>query len=121
MTFVAQLAVAAGVAAGAGVGPRPLPADSARPVAVADRWLGADKAKHFVVAGLVESAAFAAARGAGAERRPALAVALGVAGAVSVGKELADRRGRGSPSFRDLVWDAAGAVAYAALLARTAR
>ena len=117
--LLAQLAVAAGVAAGAMT--PPLPPDSARPPAAADRWLGADKAKHFVMAGLVESAAFAAARGAGVERRPALAVALGVAGAVSVGKELADRQGRGSPSVRDLVWDAAGVAAYAALLARTAR
>ena len=117
MTLLAQLAVAAGVAAAPA--PRAVPPDSARPPAVADRWLGADKAKHFFVAGLVESAAFAAARGAGVERRPALAVALGVAGAVSVGKELADRRGRGSPSVRDLVWDAAGIALYGAALART--
>jgi putative lipoprotein len=118
---LAQLAAAAAIGAGGARPAAPAPADSARPRVVADRWLGMDKPKHFLVAGLVESVAFAAARMAGADRRPALGVGIGVGAAASIGKELVDRTGRGTPSFRDLAWDAAGMAAYGALLARTAR
>lgn len=106
----------------------PPPVDSAAVAArggagagAADPWIGTDKVKHFVLAGFAESVAFAAARTAGAARRPALAVGAAVGLAVSVGKELADRGGRGQPSVRDLAWDAAGIAAYAVLLARTPR
>jgi uncharacterized protein YfiM (DUF2279 family) len=87
----------------------------------ADRWLGADKLKHLVLAGFAESTAFAVARVGGMERRAALVTALTAAGGISIGKELVDRRRGGRASVRDLVWDAVGLVAYGAVLARTAR
>jgi uncharacterized protein YfiM (DUF2279 family) len=117
---LAQLAVAAGVAATPVARPARTAADSAPPPP-ADRWLGADKARHFFLAGFAESAAFAAARAAGAGRRPALAVSALAAGGISIGKELVDRAGRGQASVRDLFWDVAGIAAYGALLARTTR
>jgi putative lipoprotein len=91
------------------------------PGRAADRWFGADKLKHFVLAGFSESVAFAAARAAGADGRPALAVAVGASTAISALKEVADRRRGGRVSVRDLAWDAAGIAAHAAVLARTAR
>lgn len=87
----------------------------------ADRWLGGDKAKHFFLAGFTYATSFAGARLAGLDRRPALAASAAPVVVVSIGKELRDRRATGRFSFKDLVADAAGAAAYAALLSRTAR
>lgn len=106
--FVSPAAVSPAVGSG---GPAPAP----------DRWLGADKLRHLALAGLAESVAFGGARVAGAGRRGALVVGIGVGAAVSVGKELVDRRRGGRASVRDLVWDAAGLALYGAALARTAR
>jgi len=86
-----------------------------------DRWLGPDKVQHFFVSGLAYAGSFAGARVAGADRRPALLIAIAPAAAIAVGKEIRDRRVTGRFSVRDLVADALGAGAYAALLARTAR
>jgi hypothetical protein len=47
--------------------------------------------------------------------------ASAVTAVVSVGKELRDRRRGGRASGRDLVWDAAGAALWGALLARSGR
>ena len=91
----------------------------ARQLAPRDRWLGVDKAKHFLLAGFVQSVGFAAATRAGAGRASALAAAGAVTAAVSIGKEVRDRRVGGPFSTRDLVWDAAGAAASTALLVRT--
>ena len=124
MIVLGQLAVAAGVAAGAASLPpaRTLAArDTMPPPPRVDAWLGRDKLQHFLLAGLAESAAFAAARVAGTARRPALTVSVVTAAGISVAKELVDRGGRGHASVRDLVWDAAGIAAYGVLLARTAR
>lgn len=107
------------------------PADSARrarpdsvaaaPPRPADPWWGEDKARHFVVAGLVQGGVFGLATAAGAKRGAALASASGVTALVSLGKEWHDRRRRGVFSGRDLVWDAAGAVLWGALVARSGR
>ena len=116
-------ALAALLLAGAPVAAQP-PRDSTRavrPVLPPDRWLGADKAKHFFMAGFTAAAGFSAARLAGLDRRPALGMAAGLAATTSMGKEVRDRRVTGRFSARDLVADALGAAAYAALLARTAR
>lgn len=104
------------------VGARPpARADTAAPRLAPDRWLGADKAQHFFVAGFTYAGSFALARLAGQERRSALVTAAAPTALISVGKELRDRRVTGRFSVRDLVADALGAAAYAALLARTAR
>ncbi len=110
------------------------PADSARvptlrpqPVATRaaprapDRWLGTDKLRHFVLAGLVQGAAFGGATAVGMRQRSAQLSASAVTAVVSVGKEVHDRRGGGRLSGRDLVWDAAGAALYGVLLARSGR
>ena len=85
----------------------------------ADRWFSADKAKHFFTAAFVQSASFSALRATGVGRSGSLAGATGVASAVSVGKEVYDKKYGGDPSFKDLTWDAAGILAASALLRRT--
>jgi len=85
-----------------------------------DAWLGADKARHFFVAGLVQSVGFSVAVRAGADRSRGLALASGVTAVVSITKEVRDRRAGGRFSARDLVWDALGAAVYSSLLARAA-
>ena len=86
-----------------------------------DPWLGTDKLRHFVMSGLTVGVAHAAATTVGIRRRPALGLAVGVAGAIGIGKELYDRGHRGRPSVRDLVWDAAGIATWSALVARSGR
>jgi uncharacterized protein YfiM (DUF2279 family) len=118
------LALTAGVAAPARAQtPRAdhdAPADSAhRPPR--DRWLAADKVEHALLAGFTYAGGFAIARIAGVDRRPALALAIVPTAVVSVGKEVHDRRGGGRFGVRDLVADVVGTLAYASLLARTAR
>ena len=86
-----------------------------------DRWFSADKAKHFFAAAFVQSASFSTLRAAGASRTGALVGATLITAGVSVGKEAYDKRSGGTPSGRDLTWDAAGMVAASALLHRTER
>jgi putative lipoprotein len=83
-----------------------------------DRWLGPDKVKHFFVAAFVQSVSYSVVRGAGASPGASLAAATGATAAVSVGKEVVDRRAGGQMSVPDLVWDVAGAGAASLLLAR---
>jgi uncharacterized protein YfiM (DUF2279 family) len=86
-----------------------------------DPWFSIDKAKHFVTAAFVQTAAFSTIRSTGVGRNTSLAGAAVVASGVSVGKELYDRKFGGDPSVKDLAWDVAGMVASAALLRRTER
>ena len=81
-----------------------------------DSWFGADKVKHFLVSAMIQSAAFSAARAAGASRPVAQAVGGVSVATIGVWKELRDRRDQKPFSPRDLSWDAAGALAAAALL-----
>ena len=87
----------------------------------ADRWLGADKVKHFFLAGFAESVGYAAVRASGGGRRAALGGGVALAGAVSVGREVQGRRAGAGFSLRDLAWDAAGMLVHGALLARVGR
>ncbi len=86
-----------------------------------DAWLGSDKLRHFVLAGMVQGTAFGVATAAGARSRPALVAATATAAALSLGKEVADRRRGGRFSVRDLAWDAAGAALWGVLVARSGR
>jgi len=86
-----------------------------------DRWFGVDKTKHFFTAALVQSVSFSGLRVAGVSRSGSLIGATAVAGAVSVGKELIDKRGSGTPSFKDLAWDGAGMAVAGVMLSRTER
>lgn len=86
-------------------------------VAVQDGPLpGADKMKHFFVSAFVHSVSYSIARAAGADRSSAQ-LAGGIS-ALSVGllKEVRDARVGSGFSLQDLVFDAAGALAAAALL-----
>lgn len=97
-------------------------AAAAQPVPrAADRWLGADKLRHFALAGLVQGVAFGSATTVGVRGRPALMTASALTAVVSIGKEVHDRRRGGRVSGRDLVWDAAGAALHGVLLARSGR
>ena len=87
----------------------------------ADGWFGQDKVRHFFSAAFAQSIAYGSLRGTGMSHGAALAGASATSAAVSVGKELRDRRTTGRFSARDLVWDAAGAGSMTLLLARTAR
>ena len=86
-----------------------------------DRWFGADKAKHYFSAVFVQSVTFSALRSTGLTYQASFAGATVTAGAASVGKELWDRGGRGTPSWKDLTWDAAGMATAAVVLRRTER
>lgn len=81
-------------------------------------WLGSDKLKHFFLSAFVQGTLTSSARAAGAGR--ASSVTAGAAGAAVAGllKEVRDRRAGRSFSASDLVWDAGGAAAMAALLRR---
>ncbi|HKY20139.1 MAG TPA: hypothetical protein VJM31_02875 [Vicinamibacterales bacterium] len=72
-----------------------------------DKWLGADKAKHFAAGAGIAAGSYTASvpltRRKGVRIAIGTTVGLGVAG----GKELADRS-RGTPSWRDFTWAAAG-------------
>ncbi|HEX2723443.1 MAG TPA: hypothetical protein VHM24_11020 [Gemmatimonadaceae bacterium] len=86
-----------------------------------DAWFGPDKVKHFLIAGFVESVAFAGAQGAGANRNVAKSAALAAVTAASFGREFHDRRTKRLFSIRDLVWDAMGAGAALLVVNRTQR
>jgi putative lipoprotein len=81
-----------------------------------DSWFGADKVKHFFMAAFVQSVAYSATRAVGARHNAALVTASGVTAGVSLGKEMWDAHVGGTPSVRDLAWDAAGAGAATLLL-----
>lgn len=86
-----------------------------------DRWLAPDKVKHFFTAAFVQSVAFGSLRAVRVGHGAALAGASAVTAAVSVSKEVWDARGHGTPSARDLTWDAAGAGAATLLLVHTSK
>jgi uncharacterized protein YfiM (DUF2279 family) len=83
------------------------------------KWFGPDRVKHFFLSFFVQSASYSLARTANVDHRAALFVASGVTAAAAVSKEMWDRK-RGSGFDKvDLMWDALGAGAATALLART--
>ena len=84
-----------------------------------DRWLAADKMKHFFMAAFVESASFSAMRATGMSKSSSLLGATALTAGVSVGKEIHDQRSGGVVSYKDLTWDAAGMAAGAALSQHT--
>jgi uncharacterized protein YfiM (DUF2279 family) len=86
----------------------------------ADLWLGADKFRHAGMSFAITAYGYGAARAAGADRGAALYIALPVAAAAGVGKEIHDHRRGGVFSIRDLVADAVG-VAAAWLFLREVR
>ena len=86
-----------------------------------DGWFGADKFKHFLTSFFVQSVAYSATRATGAGHGGSLAAASVATAAAGIGKEVHDRRSYGVFSYRDLVWDAAGAGLATVMLRRTVR
>jgi uncharacterized protein YfiM (DUF2279 family) len=86
-----------------------------------DHWFGSDKVKHFFMAAFTQSLTYSALQVAGVRHEHALTSAWAVTAAVSVGKEMHDRKATGLFSVRDLVWDAAGAGAASALIYNAVR
>ena len=84
-----------------------------------DRWLAADKMKHFFMAAFVQSASFSAMRATGMSKSSSLLGATALTAGVSVGKEIHDQRSGGVVSYKDLTWDVAGMAAGAALSQHT--
>lgn len=80
-----------------------------------DRWMGRDKVKHFLVSAFVHGVAFSAARSVTGRREAQVAGAAAVV-ASGILKEMSDRRAGRAFSARDLLWNAAGGMASAALL-----
>ena len=93
----------------------------ARGPRVADSVVGIDKLKHFLMAGFVESVAFAGLQAAGANRDASFAGAGATVAVVSLGREFNDRRTKGLFSFGDLLWDAFGAGAALLVLTKVQR
>jgi len=86
-----------------------------------DNWFGSDKLKHFFIAAFTQTVAYSALQAARVHHDQALVGAWAVTATVSVAKELRDRRSYGLFSYRDLVWDAAGAGVATLLIAKTVR
>lgn len=86
-----------------------------------DPWFSPDKAKHFVIAGFVESAAFAGLESAGVSRSGSFSGAFALTAGVSILREIHDKRSKNQFSFRDLTWDLAGGMAAFVMLRHTER
>ena len=86
-----------------------------------DPWLSPDKAKHFFASVFVESVSFSVLRASHASRSTALAGATIFSLGVGAGREIYDYYHPGTPSLKDLAWDAAGIAAAAIALHQTAR
>lgn len=91
------------------------------PTSAGDAWLSQDKVKHFFTSAFVQGMGYGSLRAAGVAHGAALGLATTATVAAGGGKELWDLRGGGTPSVRDLAWDAAGAGAMTVLLVRTGR
>jgi uncharacterized protein YfiM (DUF2279 family) len=98
--------------------PQPLP-ESPRPVDD-DAWLGSDKFQHFWASFAATAYGFGAVRATGVDTGAALYIAVPVAAAAGVGKEIHDQRRGGIFSVRDLVADGFG-IAAAWLILREVR
>ena len=86
-----------------------------------DNWFGSDKLKHFFIAAFTQTVAYSAFQAARVHHDQALVGAWAVTATVSVAKEVRDRRSYGLFSYRDLVWDAAGAGVATLVIAKTVR
>ncbi|HEV2146632.1 MAG TPA: DUF2279 domain-containing protein [Longimicrobiaceae bacterium] len=91
-----------------------------RPQQPADRWLAEDKWKHFFASVVVTAMSAAAVRATGADSETSALAGAGVGAGFGIWKELRDQRLPGGAfSPRDLVWDAAGIGAGAAMALQT--
>lgn len=80
-----------------------------------DPWFGPDKTLHFGVSAALAVGGYTAAGLRWETAPPKLAFGAAVALSAGILKELLDLAHYGTPSYRDLVWDAAGTVVGLAL------
>ena len=84
----------------------------------ADDWLGADKAAHFgysTAFGAVATTSIPLAGGPGPDWR-SFAIGAGIGLVPGIAKEVWDATGHGDASWKDLAWDAVGAVVGAGVV-----
>ncbi|HTN87822.1 MAG TPA: hypothetical protein VL242_29275, partial [Sorangium sp.] len=77
----------------------------------ADPWFGDDKARHFCASMVLASGGYALGALATEDIGGRIAIGAAVALGAGLAKEALDAAGYGTPSFRDLVWDALGTSA----------
>jgi putative lipoprotein len=75
-----------------------------------DAWWGRDKALHFGVSALVAGGGYAASTLLVEPRWQRFGIGASAALTLGAAKELYDATGHGDASYRDLAWDAAGAL-----------
>jgi putative lipoprotein len=86
-----------------------------------DRWFGADKLKHFFVSAFIQSVAYGGLSATRSGHQSSLLGATAASAAFGIGREVYDRRVKGTFSVRDLAWDAAGAGAATVMLSHARR
>ncbi len=85
-----------------------------------DRWIGEDKWMHLVTSFVVTSISASAARTVGFGSDASIVAGVTIGAGAGIWKEFRDLRGPQQLfSYRDLVWDAAGVGAAAAVLKQT--
>jgi uncharacterized protein YfiM (DUF2279 family) len=92
-----------------------------RPAQAADAWFAEDKLKHFFTSAFVQSMGYGSLRATGVSHPLALAGASAATATLGIGKEVWDAHGHGTPSGKDLAWDAAGAGTITLLLVKSPR
>ncbi|WP_437606836.1 hypothetical protein WMF20_38750 [Sorangium sp. So ce834] len=85
------------------------------PLRAPDPWFGDDKARHFCASIVLASGGYALGALATDDIHGRIAVGAAVALGAGLVKEAFDAAGYGTPSLRDLVWDALGTSAGLAL------
>ena len=73
-----------------------------------DKWFAADKAKHFGAGAALAGGAYAVSVPVTKRKGWRIAIGTTVGLAAAGGKELRDRRRKGSGSWRDIAWTAGG-------------
>jgi putative lipoprotein len=76
-----------------------------------DPWLGRDKTLHFAASSTLAAGGYAIGAAVFDARAHALICGAALAAAAGIGKEALDLAGLGSPSWKDLAWDAVGIAA----------
>ncbi|WP_441291444.1 hypothetical protein ACSRUE_14160 [Sorangium sp. KYC3313] len=78
------------------------------PLRAADPWFGDDKMRHFCASIALAGGGYALGALATDDLRQRLALGAAVALGAGLAKEVYDAAGHGTPSVRDVVWDALG-------------
>ncbi|WP_437912764.1 hypothetical protein WME73_37890 [Sorangium sp. So ce302] len=81
------------------------------PLRAADPWFGDDKMRHFCASIALAGGGYALGALATSDLRQRLALGAAVALGAGLAKEVYDAAGHGTPSVRDVVWDALGTSA----------